>query len=964
MTDGARVFAVPPGVAYAPAFVAGWQARFGALDPLDRARSLILVNSRRSQAALEAALAAAGLGLLPRLVPIDAGLEDQDLAPAIDPLRRQLWLTRLVGAYLSRTDTAAPPAAAADLAEALARLLDQVQEEGVGLARLSTLAPDSLAGHWQRTVAFLDILREAWPAILAGEGALDPAARAHAAVAARVATWAADPPRHPVVVAGSTGSRPGTARLIAAAARLPQGAVVLPGFDPDLPAEIWDSVGPDHPMHPFKRLLTALDMVPRDVALWHGAASSPARARLWAEALRPAPVTDAWIAAADGLGAAAPEATAGISLIEATSPRHEAAAIALAMRQGLEVPGQRVALVTPDATLARRVTVELARFGIVPDDSLGRPLLQSPAGVFWHLVAEAAEPDADAVKLAALFAHPLACPGTTRAEHLRHARAYERAVLRRGPTRGLAPWPPDTAERVTPPEAVAWRAAVATALAGLTAAQGSGLSARLAAHLAAAEAMSTPPGEAPQVWAGADGTALAQALARVIQAAPALGDAPVADYPGLMRACLADQTLRPEPGRAHPRVAIRGPREGRIEGADLVILGGLNEGTWPAAPGTDPWLSRPMRRSLGLEAPEALIGLSAHDFLLGAMTPAVILTRSLRAEGTPQIAARWWVRLVTLLQGVAPDALAAMRARGQGFHDLVARLHLPQASVPRAPRPAPCPPVAARPRQLSVTEVERLIRDAYDIYAKRVLRLRPLDPLGRAPEARDRGQVIHAILHRFVTVTTPDWPDDATARTLLLDITDQVLAETVAWPDLRRLWRGRVRRFAAFLIEGERQRRAEGRPAALETAGAIILDAPAGPFTLTARADRIDDLGGGTAAIFDYKSAAPPSAKQIGLFAQQLHLQGVILDRGGFAEIPGLRAHSGAYIGLSGVGSSTTVADLGPEVALAAERLARLIADFDDPQTPYLAWGRAEKVGDVGDYDHLSRRAEWQGDAE
>jgi hypothetical protein len=74
---------------------------------------------------------------------------------------------------------------------------------------------------------------------------------------------------------------------------------------------------------------------------------------------------------------------------------------------------------------------------------------------------------------------------------------------------------------------------------------------------------------------------------------------------------------------------------------DLVVLGGMNESTWPRAAGTDPWFSRPMRASLGLEQPERGIGLSAHDFAIQAAGPSVLLSRALKADGAPTIASRW-----------------------------------------------------------------------------------------------------------------------------------------------------------------------------------------------------------------------------------------------------------------------------------------------------------------------------------
>ncbi|MCL5776477.1 double-strand break repair protein AddB [Limibaculum sp. FT325] len=979
-TDAPRVFAVLPGADYAAALAEGLRRRLGRAPPEALARVEILANTPRALRAIADALAApTGTTFLPRLGLI-AALADDPLAlpgtpPAVDPLRRRLALTRLVERFLAAAPGRAPMAAAPDLAESLATLIDELDEWGIAPARLDGLVEGELARHWQEALAFADIARAAWPAIRAEtEGAaLDPAARASMAVEALAARWASAPPGHPVIAAASTGARAMTAPLMAAIARLPQGAVVLPGFDPAIAPEVWEAAGPDHPIGPFRRFLDLVGIAPRDVALWVDAAPGP-RLRLLGQALRPAPVTDAWVAVRPALAAEAGPATEGLALIEARNETAEAAAIALAIRREIATPGRRVALVTRDATLARRVTAELSRFGIEPDDSLGRPLAESAAGVFLRHVAAAASGRGDALGLVALLQHPLCAPGMARAAHLRIARAYELGCLRRVADPGLAPgrlppWPFRPADERTdwtpPPEGfAAWRAAIEAALAPLARAlaEGAPLAATVAAHIAAAGALAAPEGE-PIAWQGADGRAARSLLDRLAGAATAYGDGAPPRYAALVANLMRAETLRPEPVRPHPRVAILGTRELRAEGADLVILAGLNEGSWPPAPSPDPWLSRPMRESLGLPAPEREIGLSAHDFLQAAARPRVILSRALRAGGAPTVASRWLVRLENLLGGTDPAALGAMRARGAELLALIPTIHRPAAALPPAERPAPRPPVAARPRRLSVTRIETLIRDAYAVYAERILRLSPLGPLGKAPDFLDRGNAIHAILHRFVAETPPGSPDLAAERARLMAIAEAELRARIPWPATRRAWAGRIARAADWFVAGEAQRRAEGRPLGLEVRGQLEIPLPGGAFTLSATADRIDAVEGG-AMIYDYKAGLPPSPKQIGVFSQQLHLQGLILATGGFECIPPMPALGGAYLGLTGSGEGGK--ETRPETPLPdtlAEHHARLIAlltAYDSAEMPYLARGRVEFGAEEGTYDHLARRAEWE----
>ena len=981
-----RVYALPPGLPFARNFAAGFHDRFAAPETVGR--TTVYVNTRRALRAIEDALAeqAPGPGLLPRLALMTELFADPlavDLHPALPPLRRHLRLIRLVEHYLAtaraRGEPVGPARAAPDLAEELALLIDRFCDEGLsadcldgllsgpelgGPERVGAALADDAAAHWQRTLGFVDVVRRNWPAICAETegGAPDPRQRQRAAVAAVAARWRADPPADPVIVAGSTGSVGSTRELMAAVAALPRGAIVLPGFDPEVEPAIWDAAGPEHPAGIFRPLLGRLDIAPRSVRPWHQAEASPRRA-LFTQALRPAPVTDHWRDKAPDLLKGIDEATAGLSLIEAESPRHEAEAIAVAIREALETPGITVGLVSPDAGLARRVAATLGRFRIVPDDTLGQPLALAPPAVLLRLVTDVAAGRADAVRFAALLQHPLVRPGTDRAAHLRHARDYEREVLRgvalRGAAGRLPAWVKASAE------GAAWQAAVEAALAPL--AEWIGADAPLAAVVgalrAAVEAL-TDPGSGPEIWAGDAGEELRAFLAELERHADAFGDGPVADFPALLLGLMRGRQLRPSPARPHPRVAIWGPREARVQGADLMILAGLNDGVWPAAADPGPWLSRPMHAAIGLAAPEHVVGLAAHDFLQGACQPRVLLTRARKVEGVPTVASRWLIRLETLVEGIgAGGAMKAMRDRGARHLELARRLGRPEAPVPAAERPAPAPPAEARPRRLSVTDVERLVRDAYSIYAKHVLRLKPLEPLGRPADARERGNIVHRIMERFTARTLP-WPGAEAARAILAEAADEVLADAVPWPDLRRAWAARIGRFADWFVETEGKRRADGQPLACEARGRMLLDLPGGPFEITARADRIDRHRDGRGAIYDYKTGQPPTKDAVNAgFHQQIHLQAAMLARGGFEGLPAMETACGAYIGLTGSGDGGRLT----EVETTPGRIAAHMADLEkllsayDAGARYLALGRVESVRTRGDYDHLARRAEWWG---
>jgi len=156
-------------------------------------------------------------------------------------------------AFLGPQATAAganTPAQAAHLAAELARLMDMVETENVALDGLAQLVPEEFSVHWQDTIEFLKIVTEAWPAHLAETGLLSPAARRNQAILAEAERLAATPPQGPVIVAGVTGSIPATVELMRAVAGLPQGAIVLPGLDPHLDDESWETIVPGHPVRP------------------------------------------------------------------------------------------------------------------------------------------------------------------------------------------------------------------------------------------------------------------------------------------------------------------------------------------------------------------------------------------------------------------------------------------------------------------------------------------------------------------------------------------------------------------------------------------------------------------------------------------------------------------------------------------------------------------------------------------
>jgi len=963
---GPRVFALPPGVDFGRALIAGLDARLAGQPPEAAARVEIWLNTRRAERTLTGLLASGPARLLPRMRVL--GDLDADprlpvaLPPPVPALRRTLELARLVTGLVHAAPGLATDTAVFDLADGLAALLDEVAGAGLDPGAFARLDAGGHAHHWQRSLAFLTLLED----YVRGAGPASGAGRQRVAAEALARAWQRDPPAHPVLVAGSTGSRPATRILMRAVARLPQGAVILPGLDAGLPPEVWSrlvdagAAAADHPQAALASLAADLGADPAAIPPWHPAlAPAPDRNAVVALALRPAPVTDQWRRDGAALAGRLAAACAGLDWVEAPDAGSEAQVIALVLRAAAEA-GERAALITPDRALARRVTAELDRWGLIPDDSAGRPLALTPPGVLARRVAGLLGTAATPGALLALLKHPLVASGAGgRGPHLRHAERLELDVLRGG-----APeldWPAVTAWAETAGgPAVDWARWLRTTLEPLAAVGPEPLEAMVRRHRETLAALAAGPDAAAahRLWDAEAGAAAAELFDALAAEAGHFGRLAPPAYRALVETLMSGRDV---PGAApvtDPRIAIWGTLEARMQSADRVILGGLNEGVWPRQPPADPWLSRGMRASLGLDSPERRIGLSAHDFQQAVGAARVILTRATRDADAPTVASRWLLRLENLLLGLGPesaDALAGARARGRGWLARAARLDAPDAPAPPARRPAPRPPAAARPQSLSVTQIERLVRDPYAIYARRVLHLRPLDPPGQTPDALARGRALHDALDAFLAATGAGLPEDAGA--LLARVTADALAATVPWPAVRALWSARLGRSARWFLDTETTRRRRGTPAAREVSGRRTLGGAEPRFTVTAKADRIDRTPGGY-AIYDYKTGDVPDARALKVHLQ-LPLEAAIAAAGGFDGLPAAPA---THLELIALGSRRTL-PLGADrdgIARTWSRLEALIAHYRDPATPFLARLRPQLQAHPGDFDHLARLGEWR----
>jgi ATP-dependent helicase/nuclease subunit B len=720
---------------------------------------------------------------------------------------------------------------------------------------------------------------------------------------------------------------------------------------------------------------------------------------LLSEAMRPSNATAQWH---DRLRQ--PEIAAHIAngmkhlaVIEAPNPEMEALAIAVALREARHL-GKTAALVTPDRALARRVMASLARWNLDHEDSGGDALIETPAGIFARLAAEAAAGGLQPPTLLALLKHPKCRLGGVEGALKPAIETLELALLRgTRPQPGTAGLAQDferfrgELDKLKRGEVSSLhRAEPRTRLKDRELDRAQALIRILQSALAPLESLSSnkpydfaelatrhrdilidlsrDESGIPVAFEDQEGLALAAAFDDLLSVQQQSGLlVPLPDYAEVFQTAFADRAVR-RPERPGTKLHIYGPLESRLMQADRVIVGGLIEGVWPPAPRIDPWLSRPMRHELGLDLPERRIGLSAHDFAQLLGHDDVILSHSAKAGGAPAVASRFLHRL----EAVAGETRwKEATAAGEQYVFFAEELDRPDTVRPVA-QPAPKPPRATRPLKLSVTAIEDWLRDPYTVYARHILKLDALDPVDMPLSAADRGSAIHNAIGEFTKTYANKLPDDPVP--MLREIGQKHFAPLMERPEARALWWPRFQRIAKWFSEWETARRGNLDAIEAEIKGEISIQLDnERTFHLSARADRIERRADGTFVILDYKTGQPPTGKQVRMgLSPQLTLEAAILREGGFDRIDaGASVGELVYVRLSGnnpPGEERSLAlkiknetPQSPDEAAdyARAQLEALIRKFENEDEPYRSLVLSMWTSRYGTYDDLARIKEW-----
>ncbi len=947
---------------------------------------IILLPTRRTCRNLQNSFLKISKGqslLLPKIQPIgDVDAQELSLslphnqaleiAPPISSIKRQLLLSKLIAA--KRPDQSGSIEQDLGLAQALAQLIDEIHTEDLDFKNLPQIVEkQEVAEHWQITLSFLEIISMFWPQILDQYGYCDASYYRNKLLSTLTQYWQENTPDYPIIMAGSTASIPAVSNLAKTIALMPQGKIILPGLDKYMDQSAWDILEEGHPQATLKNLLSVLDISRDNVEeLSTQTKAQTTRLKFISNIMLPAASTDQWSNNTDKefQQSLNNDITDNIFQYDCDTVQEEADLIALILRETAEDKEKTACVITTNRALSRRIIQRCKMWNIILDDTAGQNLKDTPLGQYLDFSLSIFTSNFDSISLLRFLKHNF-----TQIKNIKNFRQKVRDLeidLLRGkpiqngfqglfnryktlinsdsykkPSEGTLLFLEDLKENLNP-------------YIELFKTEKIHFNKILTAHL---ELSSHFFGyENTTLWSGEAGEAAAKLFSEIQEFGDDIGDVSLSDYQEIISHFTSGVTIRPKFG-THPRLQILGQIEGRMVQADRVILVGLNEGSWPKDPGHDPWMSRPMREKFGLPSPERSITLSSHDFAQAFCAPEVYLTRSTKMDGAPTVPARWLERMRTYLGALKIDDKILRNGKHLGY---LSNLDEAEKIIP-INRPAPCPPLSARPTQLSVTYIDRWMKDPYSIYARKILKLEKLAPLNEVADAADKGIIFHEILHRF-NKKYPSHLNDNSAKDFI-DVAQETLDEYQEISQSLSYWKPRLEKFAANYIQFEKNWRAQNQLISAEITGAIDFNKTENlDFILTARVDRIDRHADGTYAIIDYKSGGQYSYTDLKTGAlSQLPLEGLILTEGNYKSLSVQEKNVG-YLGYWKIeNSKQSITEVKTksfdETQNAIEEtkigLINLITTYQDPETPYLAIPDLNNAPRFNDYAYLERVLEW-----
>jgi ATP-dependent helicase/nuclease subunit B len=905
--------------------------------PETLAQAVVFVPNRRSVAVMRDAFAHELDGkatLLPRFIPLadigdallgligSAAFEILEAIPVAMPLAQQRYiLTQQVAIFERKHRPHVSLDYAMTMADALMELQENIARAGVSITRaqLLDLMPKNYAEHWRDAIEFLAILTDVWPSIEQEMGVITATAHELRVMEALATYWAKQPPAYAVYAVGSTASQSVTAQLLKTIAHMPQGAVILPGIDPTMDAGEWEAIAAGHPLFHLKQFLDGFAIPPANVTPLVNAPRS-----IWLEASVPPAFVPKWPVRI------LPDHRS-LRLIPCAQPEEEVRVISLLLREALENPAQHVALITPDERLMAQVASHMKRYDITVDRLNAGTLASTQIGSLWAvLLAALMEPERQ-LPLRSLLHHPLMAIDPA----LRQGLEKGWHGLNRSHAGHL---PRHDANLNAHPNYAALAAFVKQIY-------------KLSSQTMSASGWVNACRSLLEAWVEESGQAhdAVEAELAAIAYADGFGAMPIQDFAALLTDRLATP-WRDAGLNTHPRIHLLTPVEARLQRFDCVIFANMVDDLWPGMHQPNPWMNLAASESLGLPDVAERVSLMAHDVLMLGSYGEVFLTYPRRAGGSPTTRSRFIERLLTLL---ASHRIAEADITAAHYASWAQMLYASDVYAPEAPA-TPRPTGAQRPRRLPVTDIEKLVKDPFHIYAKHVLGLRKLDEIDASPEASDFG----SLTHKAAEELSRHWDAEKRPATQseLAQMAQHALRELSERPSIDIFWRARLKNGLHYVNHLEAEHRDALTHVACEEKIEQSFPLTGNEaITLYGRIDRVETRNTGI-TIIDHKTGQPPSQKEI--------LDGRAPQLLAYSMLLGDRVEAVQYWALPRLGTQgdITQAEITPEILAQFEaKLRSALLTMLDEATPFLARpnGGDDRFG--GDYDGISRWDEWAG---
>ncbi|MBR1544477.1 MAG: double-strand break repair protein AddB [Alphaproteobacteria bacterium] len=894
---------------------------------------------------------------------------DSDLPPAISKIKRNLILSTLIKAKMSDFTEEQAYSLAVDLAH----LMDTVEMEELSFNNLQYLVPEEYSIHWQETLEFLKIVTEEYPKILDDNNVMNPVARKVALIKKQIEYWKKFPPKGRVFAAGSTGSLVPISYMLRFISKMERGFLILPGLDKNISDKDFEILTADypktnqnHPQYGLLKLIKGLDLKISDVPELpiyreYDIADSD-RELLSSHIMLSSEMNDDW----SNLPKLKNDVLSDVSELCLDTDSDEVFAVAGLLRKAV-AENKKALLITPDRKIAKSVANELKRWNIIVDDSAGIPASDTTTGNYIILVLKMLYDNFSPYSILAVLKHKYTSLGYKKDELDNIISDFENKVLRGKISLNTLDKMIQEASKYDNVYNLLLK--IKDVSKGMyekiTDSQKYSIYDLLYSHLSLVENfVSGPDVDVNDVmWnsdlhsdLSAELSSLLSSLKEIKEEnnSVKIDEMTASAYFVFISNYLLSLSLRPKIN-SHPNIAIMNSIEARLITADLYIMSGLNEDTFPSVTSDDPWMSRPMKAKFKLPLPERKIGLSSHDFVEFFCKKNVVMTHAVKVDGVNTITSRWLTKLSAIVN------IANLQWKNPLSEEVKSWIRLSSFSSnsSRCKRPAPCPPVDARPKKLSATWIEKWYRDPYIIFANKILKLKKLDDINPVAGPAELGTVIHNSLEEFKKKNLSTFDE-------LMQIMHN---NAVPYMDIPQIdfWYTKFETVAKWFIDYEASIKNLISFSFQEETGKLKITPN---FTITAKADRIDVLRDNRAIVFDYKTGTPPSEKEVlSGYAPQLPIEALILKNGGFDNIKTNSKIGGVrYIKLTGsqnghISGEKLDDSIDEIVETAFKNLKENIELFSRQSTPYLSRPNPNKVGhsieNYSEYAHLARVKEW-----